>query len=237
MTVIDDPRLGLVASMIAIAAVAQLHGLRAALTAFGLAAFLAILQRPGWPLVRRLLHVEGFMLLLFIMLPLTMPGPPIARVGPLAVSADGLALAALIALKVSASVLLLAVLVGSMEPARLGATLHALHVPERFNRLLVMTARYVELVRAETMRLRESMRARGFRPRSNRHTWRSYGHLVGMVLVRALDRAERVTEAMRCRGYSGRYPYATFAPPAFRDWTAAAAVSATGLLLLAVDRL
>jgi cobalt/nickel transport system permease protein len=237
MTVIADPRLGLVTALIVIAAVAQLHGLPAATAAFVLAAVLAALRRAGWPLVRRLLHVEGFMLLLFVMLPLTMPGEPVARIGPLDVSAEGLALAALVALKVSASVLLLAVLVGSMEPARLGATLHALHVPERFNRLLVMTARYVELIRAEAQRLGESMRARGFRPRSNRHTWRSYGHLAGMVLIRALDRAERVSEAMRCRGFSGRYPHAAFAPPALRDWTAAVSVAMAGLLLLVADRL
>ncbi|MBN9434556.1 MAG: cobalt ECF transporter T component CbiQ [Bosea sp.] len=237
MTVIADPRLGLVTALIAIVAVAQLHGLPAATAAFILAAMLGGVTRAGWPLARRLVHVEGFMLLLFVMLPLTMPGEPLARIGPLSVSAEGIALAALVALKVSASVLLLAVLVGSMEPARLGATLHALHVPERFNRLLVMTARYVDLIRAEAQRLRESMRARGFRPRSNRHTWRSYGHLAGMVLIRALDRAERVTEAMRCRGFSGRYPHAAFAPPALRDWTASIAVAVTGLILLAADRL
>lgn len=237
MTVIADPRLGLVTALIVIAAVAHLHGLPAATAAFALSAMLAALQRVGWPLVRRLLHVEGFMLLLFVMLPLTMPGTPVAEIGPLSLSAEGIALAALVALKVSASVLLLAVLVGSVEPARLGATLHALHVPERFNRLLVMTARYVELIRAEAQRLGESMRARGFRPRSNRHTWRSYGHLAGMILIRALDRAERVTEAMRCRGFSGRYPHAAFAPPALRDWTASIAVAATGLILLAADRL
>ena len=36
------------------------------------------------------------------------------------------------------------------------------------------------------------LRVRGFKPGSNRHTWRSLGYLVGMLLVRSLERAERV---------------------------------------------
>ena len=49
------------------------------------------------------------------------------------------------------------------------------------------------------------MRIRGFVPRTNIHTYRSYAYLVGMLLVRSYDRAERIHKAMLCRGFSGKY--------------------------------
>lgn len=50
------------------------------------------------------------------------------------------------------------------------------------------------------------MRARGFQPGFDRHTLRTFGYLVGMLLVRASERAERVLKAMRCRGFTGEFP-------------------------------
>ena len=81
------------------------------------------------------------------------------------------------------------------------------------------------------------MRARGFRPRTSRHTWRSYGNLMGMLLVRALERAQRVEEAMLCRGYNGAFPYRPLPAPARRDWTRFGAITGGGLIALMVDRL
>ncbi|WP_454915910.1 cobalt ECF transporter T component CbiQ [Xanthobacter sediminis] len=225
------------AALFVVAAVSQLRTLPMAAVAFALAILLVALGRPDRGLWRRMLHVEGFMLLLFLTLPFTVEGPTVAKIGPLAVSGVGLSRAALIALKASACVLVIAALLGNLDPARLGAALHALNIPERFSRLFVMTARYVALIRDEARRLGDSMRARGFRPRSTRHTWRSYGNLVGMILVRALDRAERVEEAMLCRGYTGRFPYAAFSAPPHRDWIAFALILGSGILVLVMDRL
>ncbi|MFT0858821.1 cobalt ECF transporter T component CbiQ [Ancylobacter sp. G4_0304] len=227
----------LVAALIAVAAISLLHTLPVAMAVFSLTAIIAVLHRPDRRLWRRLLHVEAFILLLFVTLPFTMAGPTVATFGPLHVSSTGLWRATLIAFKVSTSVLILLVFLGGMEPERLGSTLRALHVPERLSRLFVMTARYVALIRDEARRLTETMRARGFRPRSNRHTWRSYGHLLGMILVRALERAERVEEAMLCRGYAGHYPYSPLPAPRHRDWAAFVLVSGAAILALTVDRL
>lgn len=49
------------------------------------------------------------------------------------------------------------------------------------------------------------MRARGFKSGLNGHSLRSLANLVGMLLVRSVDRAERVHAAMLCRGYNGRF--------------------------------
>ncbi len=233
-----DLRLRLVAAFLLVAALSQVRSL--AVAAAALAVILAatlVLVRPDGRLWRRLLHVEGFVLLLFVMLPFTMPGEPILTLGPLTASQEGLARAALIACKISASVLILLAFLGAIDPQRMGGALRGLRVPEPLVRLFVLTVRYLGVIREELQRLGEAMRARGFHARSNRHTWRSYGNLVGMVLVRALERAERVEEAMRARGYDGRFPYPAPAAPARRDWAGFAVLALLAAAVFGLGRL
>ena len=230
-----DPRLRLVAAALTVVAVSQLGGLVAAAIAAASALLVALVHgQIPW---RRLLHLETFLLLLFISMPFTVPGTPVFALGPLEASAEGFARAATIGCKVSAAVLLVAVFLGGLEPVRLGAALRDLRVPERLVRLFVTTARHTSLVRDEARRLLEAMRARGFRLRSNRHTWRSIGYLIGMLLVRALARAERIEEAMLCRGYDGRFPHLSTALPVARDWLTLAVSVVGAAALLAFDRL
>lgn len=233
----QDLRLRLVAAFIAVAALSQLHDLATAVIALagvGLIALTSGIDRSLW---RRLLHVESFVLLLFLTLPFTVPGAPLFAFGPLSASIEGMERATLIACKVSASVLVLMTFLGNADPTRLGAALHALHVPEALVRLFVLTVRYLSLIRGEARRLHEAMRARAFRAGSNRHTWRSYGYLIGMLLVRALERAQRVEEAMRCRGFSGRFPHAAVPAPDIRDWVAFVGLSGLAVATLLVDRI
>lgn len=59
---------------------------------------------------------------------------------------------------------------------------------------------------------------RGFNPTTSMHTYRTYASMVGMVLVRAWERARRVRDAMICRGFRGRvYTLATYDAVA-GDW-------------------
>ncbi len=46
---------------------------------------------------------------------------------------------------------------------------------------------------------------RGYRNRASRHSYRTVGHVTGILLVRGVERAERVSQAMRCRGFDGRF--------------------------------
>jgi len=49
------------------------------------------------------------------------------------------------------------------------------------------------------------MKVRGFKAGMNIHTYRSLANLVGLLLIRSLDRADRVHAAMLCRGYKGHF--------------------------------
>lgn len=158
---------------------------------------------------RRLLHVEGFLLILFVALPLLTPLPPFVEVGPLSLSLPGLERAVTLVLRISAAALVVLPLISGLTPIRLGHALGRLGLPARLVQVFLFAIRYVELLRAEARRLHDAMRLRGFVPGTNVHTMRSYGHFIGQLLVRAVERAERVNEAMRCRGFAGRFPLVT----------------------------
>ncbi|MFD2110815.1 cobalt ECF transporter T component CbiQ [Thiorhodococcus fuscus] len=200
-----DPRLRILAALLFALVTIGLQHLEIALLAFALALGLALTagMRPAF-LLRRLAALEGFMAILLLSLPFTVPGTPIATLGPLTASQEGLHQAGLILLKANAVVLALTALAGTLEPVVFGHALGRLGVPEKLVHLLLMTIRQIHLLHQEYLRLRQAMRARAFVPRSDRHTWSSYGWLMGMLLVRSLDRARRLMAAMRCRGFRGR---------------------------------
>lgn len=202
-----DPRTRLLAAFACVLTLITLHHLALATVALLAALGLALACGLGpAALARRLAHMEGFMLVLLVLLPFTTPGVPVLELGGLVASREGLARAVLIVVKVNACTACVFALIGTLEPVRVGQAAARLGVPDPLVHLFLMMVRYVALIRAETGRLREAMRARAFVPRTRLHTWRSLGQLCGMVLVRALERAERVHEAMRCRGFDGRFP-------------------------------
>jgi cobalt/nickel transport system permease protein len=46
---------------------------------------------------------------------------------------------------------------------------------------------------------------RGYKNRPALHSYRTIGHVAGALLVRSYERAERVGQAMRCRGFDGEF--------------------------------
>jgi cobalt/nickel transport system permease protein len=139
------------------------------------------------------------------MLPFPVPGEPAFEVYGFVASREGFLKALTIALKASATVLMAMALLGSMEAIALARALQSLGMPERLVHLILFTVRYIDVLNQEQQRLRTAMKARGFRPANNRHTYVSFGYLIGMMLVRALERSERILQAMKCRGFSGRF--------------------------------
>ena len=158
-------------------------------------------------------------------------------IGPLTASREGLWQAITIALKANAIVLVLLALVGTMNAAVLGQALRRLGVPASLIHLLFFTVRYIEVLSREYHRARLAMKARAFRPRSDLHTWQSFGYLIGMLLVRSIERAERILAAMKCRGFDGRlHPRDTTLALRPHDAVFAASWAVVSAVLLVLDR-
>jgi len=192
-----------VAVSVVVAMVGRFEVAAAALAAMAALA-LACGCRPA-ALLRQLVPINVFVLMLVVLLPWTTPGDPLFHAGPLVFSRQGVLLAGLLGLKGNAIVLALVVLLGSLDVSTLGHALSHLHVSRKLAHLFLFTVRYIEVLRLEYRRLRVAMQMRGFRPGMNGHTYRTYGYLVGMLLVRSLERSERIVAAMRCRGFRGKF--------------------------------
>jgi cobalt/nickel transport system permease protein len=155
--------------------------------------------------LKRLLVVNGLVVFIWAVIPFTFPGEALFRLGPLHAAREGIELAAQITLKSNAIILAFMALVATMPFATVGHALHRLRVPDKIVHLLLMTYRYIFVLEQEYQRLVRAARIRGFRPGTNLHTYRTYAYLVGMLFVRAVDRAERVRWAMLCRGFKHKF--------------------------------
>ena len=214
-----DPRARIVVTLLFACAVAPAAQYDASLFALATAlAFFAATHLPVAVLLRRLLPLNGMLLVLGVLLAVAGEAPRVTVVGPLTISESGFGSSILIALKANAILIAITALLGTIEPVALGHALEALRVPPKLTRLFLFTVRYLEVLRMEYSRLRRAMSVRAFSARFNAHTLRAFGYLVGVLLVRAFDRAERVQLAMKCRGFSGKYPVLHHARATGSDW-------------------
>jgi cobalt/nickel transport system permease protein len=185
-------------------AVAQTYA--AVLAGLALALICLALARLSWKQVGlRLLVVNSFVFFLWLVLPLTYPGESLWQFGPVTVSRQGLIYTGLITLKSNAIIIALIALIATVSVNNLGRALHNLRLPDKLCHLLLFTYRYLYVFELEFQRLVQAMKIRGFRPRTNLHTYRAYAYLAAMLLVRSYDRAHRVFQAMLCRGFHGTF--------------------------------
>lgn len=233
-----DVRLKMIGAFLLSVTVALCYSLPAPLLALGVA--LLLLWSTRLPLLkvgRRLLVVNLFTLLFWLTLPFTVPGPSVLEVGPLVVSGAGIALAALITVKTNAIVLTFIALVATSGVADIGHGLAGLKVPPRFCMLLLFTYRYIFVLQQEYQRLRRAALLRGFRPATTMHTYRTYGNLLGMTLVKSWQRGRRVQQAMELRGFQGCFYVLEGRPLAAADWGLLALVSAAALGVASMELL
>lgn len=201
-----DPRVRVIAALVFSIQIAVSSRPVVCAAALAIALLLVVIARlPAGAVFKRLAILNVFVLMLALILPLSVPGEAAFQVGPLTFSQPGLAQVGLIALRANGIVLFVVVLLGTMEIATLGHALHHLKAPAKLVHLMLLCVRYVDVLGREYSHLAGAMKARGFRPRFSRHTFRTFGYLVGMLLARSFDRSDRIVAAMKCRGFRGRF--------------------------------
>ena len=201
-----DPRARVLACAAFALGIVSLSHVPSLLAALGFAALAAAAARLDAPTtLKRMASLDGFMIFVLIFLPFSLEGAPLFSIAGFDASHEGVTRAFDILLKSNAIVLMILALLGSMEQVELGHALASLRAPDKFVHLFLFTVRYIEVLGREYARLRTAMKARGFTMRCNLHTWRSVGYLFGMLMVRSIERSERIVAAMRCRGFQGRF--------------------------------
>jgi cobalt/nickel transport system permease protein len=231
-----DPRYKVVTAVLFTVTVAVSYRFATLLTALAVALILVRAARLQLrEIAGRLAAVFVFLVLLWIVLPLTFQGPALAELGPLTLTRPGVVLAAQISIKSITILLCLIALTATMNFAALGHALDRLRVPGKIVHLLLMTYRYIFVIETEYRRLLRAAKIRGFRAGTNLHTYRTYAYMVGMLFVRAAARAERVYEAMRCRGFHGRFYCLSEFHPQRLDRTFAACMTAATAVLIGLE--
>ncbi|MEP3276500.1 MAG: cobalt ECF transporter T component CbiQ [Stappiaceae bacterium] len=201
-----DPRIRILAACSFAIAIVSLSDFGALLLglAFSVTAMFLARLKPV-PTLKRVMMMDSFILFMLVLLPFTTPGEPAFSVLGFQGSWAGILKACEIGLKANAIVMMLLSLVGTLEAVTFGHALARLRVPVSLVHLMLFTVRYIEVIHEEYRRLRMAMKARAFVARNSAHTYQSVGYLVGMLLVRSMERSERILQAMRCRGFNGQF--------------------------------
>lgn len=85
---------------------------------------------------------------------------------------------------------------------------HSLRLPDRFTVLLFLCIKYIDILGREYRKMREALKVRGFKAGTNLFTYRTLAYTAGMLFVRSMDRAVKLSESMTLRGFKGRlYPF------------------------------
>jgi len=146
---------------------------------------------------------------------------PMLQLAGLQLSGGWVSLASIVlrvALTVSATLVLVA---GTGLPA-LCSALARLGVPQVLTVQLLLLYRYLFVLAGEAARMDTARRLRaGWQPRLALST---YASLLGQLLLRSVERAQRLHQAMRVRGYTGQWPTAP------RRWQLADTVFVLGWL-------
>ena len=167
--------------------------------------FATLSKLPLSSVLKRLVLVNTFTLFLLLTLPLTFGGEQFPLFPGFEISREGTRLALLITLKTNTILIATIALLSTSTIAALGHGLEKTGLPLRLCYLLLFTYRYIFVIEQEFGRLLRAAKMRCFVPSTTIHTYRTYGYLFGMTLVKSWDQAHRVHQAMILRGFNGRF--------------------------------
>jgi cobalt/nickel transport system permease protein len=130
------------------------------------------------------------------------------------------------------------IFIGLVATSSIFEIVHAMRhffIPDKVVVLFFLIYRYTWVISAEYDNITRAMKARGFKPRTSVHTYRTVGYLIGSLLVKSYARAENIYKAMRCRGFNGQFWILDHFRISFRDVVAGAAFALYNTVILLVQ--
>ena len=193
-----DPRIKLLSLGLILLAVNLTWHLKVAGLFLGIS--IVMLSVSGLPLNFVLWHLRApaaIALLIGGLLSISSPGKTFGSPTP-----ESLALGLTVILKVLSSFIFFLSLVGTSPLFKTIRAARSLGVPEKLLALFIFTYRYVFVLLDDFGTLKLAMIARGFREKTNFHTYRLKARLYALLLWRAYEETEKVLLAMYARGLS-----------------------------------
>jgi cobalt/nickel transport system permease protein len=170
---------------------------------------LAMLWIGGIPtgfVARRIAILSPFVLMLCILAPLYDHTPVTLAAGPWqAVLRGGWLTAADVAIKFALGIAAMTALTCTTPFSLLMEAMRRLGAPRMLVMQIGFVYRYIFVLADEAMRIRRARDFRGAAMATASRRLAAVGGIVGGLLVRTLDRGERIDLAMRARGFSGDF--------------------------------
>jgi cobalt/nickel transport system permease protein len=162
--------------------------------------FLISLADLPWSLLlKRLLLGLPFVVFIGVFNPL-FDQTPLYQIGSISLSGGMISFCSIL-LRYSLSVLAALALLATTGINALGAALQTFGAPRALVNQILLMYRYLHVLMEEVVR---TLRAHSLRsPERESVRMRTWGSLTGLLLLRTLDRAQRVYQAMLCRGFDG----------------------------------
>lgn len=198
-----DARWKLVALSVFILITAIVHQPDTALLCLILSLVLLLFGRlPLNVVIKRLAVIHLFLIPCFVFFPLTVSGETWQQTR-VHFSREGLMLAVLLYLRAVAIVSATLVLIYTTPMNHLLRAGEYLKIPRFFIQITLLTYRYIFTLADDLAGMRRAVITRGFRNRTALRSYRTLANMVGLTLIRSLERTERIYRAMQCRGYRG----------------------------------
>jgi cobalt/nickel transport system permease protein len=150
-----------------------------------------------------LIAVNFFLFFFWLFLPFSIPGREIFHFLKFSATYEGIKYTYLITVKTNLIFITNFVLIFLSHPVKIVHALHHLHLPEKLVNIFFLSTRYIPVIEKEKNRLQRAMKMRCFRYGNNIHTYKTTGNLVGLIILRAYERSERIYKAMILRNFSG----------------------------------
>lgn len=154
---------------------------------------------PWNHLLKRLLLVAPFVVFVGIFNPL-FDHTPVLQIGPILLTGGWLSFMS-ITLRLSLTVTAALILVATTGIDAICTGFLRMGVPKVIVIQLLFLYRYVHVLLDEFIRVMQAYRLRSFHGEGLR--FKAWGSLVGQLLMRTIDRAQRIYQAMLCRGFDG----------------------------------
>ena len=200
-----DPRVRVVGLLALVLAVTLSRKLIAVTALLAIAVAIAVLSRVSiLTLAKRVwLVVLGFTGVVALPALVVTPGRPVASLGSLAITEQGLRTAALLILRVETAVTLTTLLVLCTPWAHVLKALRALRLPKEAIVMLAMTYRYVFLLVETASQMFESRRSRTVGVLKQEDQRHMAARTAGVLLSKSLALSNDVYVAMQSRGFRG----------------------------------
>lgn len=168
---------------------------------------------PAMELIKRLLIAAPFALGVGIFNPI-FDRTPLLTIGEFSISGGWLSFISIM-FRYALTVMAALILIATSGINGVGLALFKLKAPRIFVTQLLLLYRYLNVLLEETLRI---MRAYVLRSRHERGIrFRAWGSLTGQLLLRTIDRAGRIYQAMCCRGFNGEVKLSQEQPLRLRD--------------------